>query len=433
MSRKLRRVVEAVLVLVVLGAGVGVLRYLRSTRPEVQRAERPVQGLLVETQAVRARRHEVVVRAHGTVIPALRVTLQPELSGRIVWHSPALVPGGRLPKNAPLVRIDPRDYELALQARNAEVSRTALELRLEHGRQEVARKEWELFGETAARAAQPGAATPDAAAPTAAEDGGLLALRDPQVKTAEVAVQSARSALDRARLDLSRTVLRVPFNAMVIEERVERSQLVTPQAQLATLIGTDRFWVQVSVPIETLAHIALPGNERDAATATAVRVWQQVGGARVERSGRVLRLLPDLDAGGAMARLLVEIDDPLGLAVTPRPLPMLLNSYVNVEIAARPIERAIEVRRAALREGDRVFVAEDEKLRIRDVEIVWRMPDAVLIGRGIRDGERVVTSRVAAPVDGMAVRVSAGSDVDGKVAKSADERAPEHVVVEDKL
>lgn len=422
MSSKLRKVVEAVLVLAVLGAGVGVLRYLRATKPEAERVERPVQGLLVEAREVHAGRHEVVVRAHGTVVPAVRVVVQPELGGRIVWHSPALVPGGRLEKGALLVRIDPRDYELALQARRAEVSRASLELRLERSRQEVARKEWALFGEAAGEKAQQAQSAQDAQKPASDPDSGVLVLRDPQVKTAEVAVQSAQSALERAKLDLSRTTLRAPFNALVVEERVEQSQLVTPQTQLATLVGTDHFWAQVPVPIEALAHIVLPGTKGETAPAASVRVWQQVGSARVERSGRVLRLLPDLDAGGAMARVLVEIDDPLGLESPPGSLPLLLNSYVNVEIEARPIDDAIEVPRVALRDGNRVFVIEDERLRIREVGIVWRNPDSVLVRGGLAQGERVVTSRVAAPVEGMAVRAS-GDPGARKVAASAAEGA----------
>src|SRR5690606_35776066 len=120
----------------------------------------------------------------------------------------------------------------------------------------------------------------------------------------------------------------------------------------------------------------------------------------VEREGRVIRLLPDLDQSGAMARVLVEIEDPLGLKDKKGNTPsLLLNSYVNVAIEARPVENAIEVPRAALREDAQVLVVDSEgKLRVRDVQIVWRMPHAVLVQSGLNDGEQLVVSRVAIPV-----------------------------------
>jgi RND family efflux transporter MFP subunit len=396
---KAQKFVQPVLVVLALGLGVGAIRYMRSTKPEAKREAKVELGMLVEVQTVHAKTHTVEVLAQGTVVPSQRVVVQPEISGRVIAQSPQLVPGGYLKAGEMMVRIDPRDYELALSARQAEVSRAQLELQMERGRAQVAEREWKMFGELEK---QDGAEAHD--------PEETLALRGPQLRTAQVAVQSATSALERAKLDLSRTVVQAPFNALVVEERTELGQLVTPQSQLATLVGTDSYWVQVSVPLEALSHITIPqGSSRDGSKA---RVWTQVGSQTIEREGRVIRLLPDLDQSGAMARVLVEIEDPLGLrdkqGDTP---PLLLNSYVNVAIEARPVENAIEVPRAALREDAQVLVVDGEGLlRVRDVRIVWRMPHAVLVQGGLNDGEQLVVSRVAIPVDGMKVRTTTAAE-----------------------
>lgn len=387
-----RKILQPILALAVVGAGVGTLVALKNTKPEAQREEKKHEGTLVEVRTVQAARHEVRVRAQGTVMPAERVVLMPEITGRVIWQNDELVPGGHLRAGAVVLRIDPRDYQLQLEARRAEVSRAELDLRLEKSQQEVARREWEKFG-------------PKGQAPA---DGGSLALREPQVQTAEVAVKSAKSALDQARRSLDKTVLKSPFNSLVMTENVDEGQLVGPQTQVATLVGTDRFWVQVSVPVESLSHIRIPGR-RGVETGSEARVWAQVGGDRVERTGQVLRILPDLDPGGTMARILVGIDDPLALAESEgsdERLPLLLNSYVQVEIAAPPIDDVIEVPRVALRDGDKVYVMDDQSaLRIRDVNIVWRRPDSVLVDGGLEGGERIVTSRLPAPMEGMKLRL----------------------------
>lgn len=391
---RFRTVLKVVLPMLTVGLGIGAFLGLVTSKPEAERAERPSEGALVEAITVAPARHEVSVIAQGTVLPARRVLIQPEAAGRIVWLSNALVPGGRIRKGERIARIDAREYELSVEARRAEVSRARTELRLERSRQSIARKEWEMFGEKES-------------APAASEgDAGVLALREPQLETAKVAVESAESALHQAELMLSKTTIVAPFNALVVQETAELGQLVTPQAQLATLVGTDQFWVQVAIPVEALASIDIPG-VRGKTEGSVARVRQTVGGARIEREGKVVQLLPDLDAGGAMARILVEIEDPLGLTRPEGELPMLLNSYVDVEIGARALEDVIEIPRAALREGSRVYVVtSDQTLGIRTVSIAWRREKSVLVGSGLEGGDRVITSRLAAPAEGMPLRVA---------------------------
>ena len=413
-----RTVLQIVLVLAALGAGAGALAFMRATKPEAQREEKAAQSILVEVLTVRSAGHEVAVRAHGTVVPKTKVVAQSQISGRIVAQSPSLVPGGRVKKGEVLARIDPRDYQLALEARKAEVSRAKLELSLEEGRQEVASREWKMFGQITEKAND---------SENAEEQ---LALRGPQLRTAKVSVAAAQSALDRAKLDLTRTAVVAPFNALVLDEQVDVGQLVTPQSPLATLVGTDSYWVQVSVPVENLAFIAMP-NVGTKTTGASAKIVQKTGSRRIERTGRVAQLLPDLDAGGAMARMLVEIDDPLGLkpgasSEQNAALPLLLNAYVDVEIAATAIDSAIEVPRAAVRDGDNVFVVDEQsRLRIRPVGIAWRRPDSVLVSSGLDDGAQVIVSPVAAPVDGMTVRAEQAGEAQNAPRAAANPEAPQ--------
>jgi RND family efflux transporter MFP subunit len=300
------------------------------------------------------------------------------------------------------VRLDARDYQLAVATRRADVQRAQLDVQLEAGRRVVAEREWSAFGQADAGVEQAGRA---------------LALREPQGETARVAVESAQSALDRAALDLTRTSLRAPFNALVVEETVDRGQLVGPQTPLATLVGTDHYWVQVSVPVASLPAIRLPTGDEPGAHA---HVAQRAGDQRIERDGRVVRLLPDVDPVGSMARLLVEIDDPLGLADgNADPLPILLGSYVDVTIEASPLDGVIEVPRVAVREGNRVFVMNDAgRLELRDVDVVWSQRESILVRGGLRDGERIVTTPIATPIPGMLLRTQPAPDAPARAASA---------------
>src|SRR5690606_15586491 len=169
------------------------------------------------------------------------------------------------------------------------------------------------------------------------------------LKRAEALIRRAESQIAIAQLNLERTSIVAPFNAMVLDESVETGQLVEPGTVVATLVGTDEFWVQASVPTDQLHHIRLP---RDGEPGAQASVFLELGeGRQVEHRGRVLRLLSDLEPSGRMARVLISIPDPLGLETTERSTPLLLGSYVRVEIDAGSLDGVLAIDRAALRKG----------------------------------------------------------------------------------
>lgn len=386
-----QKLLRWLLPVIVLAAGVFGAWWLVANRPRAQREHlEPIPPL---AQVVEARRstEPVTIVAMGTVVPAKRVVLQPEVSGRIVEQSSQLLPGGLFRAGEVILQIDPRDYEAMVKQQEAAVEQARLEVELEKGRQVIAKREWGLLEE-------------DIPLDQASQD---LALRKPQQKNARVALEAAESALEQARLQLARTTVYAPFNAVVQEEFVDEGQLVSPQTQLATLIGSDRFWVQVSIPVDRLRWLVFSGTE--ASRESKVKVVQEVTGeVSIERSARLVRLLGDLDPVGRMARVLVEIEDPLGLnsKKSPTHLPLMLGAYVRVEIEGRMAEEVFSLPRTAIREGDQVWIVDQEdRLAVRPVQVIWRNKDTVLLRDGLRDGDRVVTNSIPLPIPNMKLRV----------------------------
>lgn len=400
------KILKAFLPILALGLGVSVLVAFVVTRPKPAKKPREERGALVEVEAVKEVRQRLRVVEHGTVIPAELVVLQPEVAGRVVWQHDDLVPGGKFKRGDTLVRLDGRDYRLAVRQAGASVDRAELELKLEKARKEVAKAEWEVIDRDK----------------SASEEGRALGLREPQLQAAEAGLEAAKSARDQAKLSVSKTTLRAPFNGFVKTESVDVGQLVSPQTPLATLVGSDRFWVQVSVPVDRLAVIDVPGmNVAEGQGAPAIIV-QELAGKRIERRGRVVRLLGDLDPVGRLARLLVEVDDPLGLkgtAAKPKSgaagaeaapavdaeLPLLLGAFVEVSIEARELGNVVELPRLALRDGDSAYVfGPDGRLVVRDVRVAWRTEKTVLIREGLAAGDEVIVSRLPSAVPGMLLR-----------------------------
>ena len=407
----LPRWLSAILVVGIVAGGIAVAVGFVKTRPEPPREEEEATLPVVEVVAVEEGRQSVELQLNGQVQPSRQIVVMPEVGGRIVWQNKEIVPGGIVKRGDPLVRIDPRDYSLAVKQQQAQLSNQKLSLKVEDGRRKVAEREWELFKKEREALGLP----------VLKDDEESLALRQPHQASAKVGVSSAKSAVSRAKLQLSKTVITAPFNAFVRLEAVEKGQLVAPGMQLVTLVGTDSFWVQVSVPFDKLAYIQLPDGDKKG---SRVKVLVETGNGHIERDGHVIRLLGDLDPVGRLARVLVEVQDPFLLKpektsgkaqAIDEPesgeqrrshLPLLLGSYVRVEIAGVELSRVLQIPRVALQENAKVYRLDaDNILSVETVEVVWGTPEVVMVRGNLNKGDRLIVTNLAAPVPGMKVRV----------------------------
>lgn len=402
----MKRVLRIVIPLVILVIGAVALVTLTRMKSGAVR-DRPEEAApVVQVVTVSPETAAAQVRATGVVRPAQEVSVSPEVGGRIIWQADELVPGGRFRQGEVMARIDPRDYQMSVNEEQSRVDQARLDLQTERARQRIARKEWEMLGKD----------------PKSRDSS--LALRKPHVETAREAVSSAQSAAARARLQVQRTYLRAPFDAFVDEESVEVGQVVQPGTPLLTLIGTEELWVTVSMPVEELGALRLPAQGHPGSRVTVVQ--NLAGGNDVVRQGHVERLASSLDPETRTAQVLVTVPRPFD--VEEGALPLLPGAFVDVLVEGRAMENVYRVPRAAITEGDLVWIVDDaDTLQRRQLEIAWKQPDAVYASAGLGPGDRVVTTPLALPVAGMKVRVSAEPPQRGEQRAEAPTRRRERV------
>ncbi|NQT51898.1 efflux RND transporter periplasmic adaptor subunit, partial [bacterium] len=152
--------------------------------------------------------------------------------------------------------------------------------------------------------------------------------------------------------------------------------------------------------------LRIPRKKGDAAS--SVRIHDEAAwGKDAHRTGTVLRLASALEAEGRMARLLVAVPDPLALRKENAGKPtLLLGSYVRVEIDGVDLPDVVALPRDRLHDGDHVWVMDaNKRLDIRKVAIEFRGRDRVLIADGLKTGERLIVTDLAAPVQSMPLRI----------------------------
>jgi len=260
-----------VLFVVIIAVGVVIMKGLKATAPEAKKRQPKVMQVFVDVQPLEVATSGVRVEGMGLVVAAREVMLKAQVGGRVVEVADNFLEGEHVAAGTVLARIEAEDYALKVEQAKSTLEQREAELELEMGFQRVSAREWELLGESN-----------DVLAESAS-----LALREPQLKQAKAMQRSAQAALNQARLNLSRTEMIAPFNALLLKRSVELGSLAGVGGGVAHLVSTDSFYVRVSIPVSRVPVLEVPGAE----------AVVHISGVESTLPGRVVSLVGGLGSG----------------------------------------------------------------------------------------------------------------------------------------
>lgn len=374
-----------IICMVIAALAGGVVWYINNSEPVAQRETATKRNpMLVETFTVTRQNHRPSINVLGRVEPAREVMLRPRITGEVIRIAENFEPGGMVKAGTSLVELDSADFEIALAVRKSELQQAEADLAIEKGRQQVARQEFALTGqelESSQRA---------------------LVLREPQLKTVLARLKATEAAVAQAQLDLDRTSIKAPFDAQVIERMVNLGSQVEQGDVMAHLIGVEEYWVIAMVPLSQLKWIQFPaeGVEPSHATIRKRGIWED----GQERHGRVQRFIGTLDQQTRLARILISVDDPLGLDGYGDAPALVLDAIVQTVIEGRLMENVVRLDRDYLRQNDTVWVMQNEQLSIRKAEVIFRDAQYAYIRSGLEDGDAVVKTSLSRVREGARLR-----------------------------
>lgn len=375
-----RKWIQAALTLLVLVIGSIGMYALKESRSEAQHKKPPPPLPLVRVVDVEFVSRTVSVSGHGTVLPLREISLVPQVAGKVVEMSPALVDGGAFKTGDVLLRIDPQDYEIAVTLAKARLKDAESKFVQTREESAAAREEWaQLNGNSAPPP---------------------LVAKEPQLAAASAQLEASRAELTKAELQLDRTRIRAPFDGRVAEKEVDIGQYVTAGQKLAVLYATQAAEIVVPLPTEDLAWFHVPGfTDGNGQGADAV-VEVQVAGETKQWSGRVVRSEGRLDQRTRMVNVVVRIEHPYAT----RP-PLAVGLFAKVTIQGRTLDQAALIPRAALRDNDQVWVVDRTgRLIFRTVKVARLGFDGAIVRSGLNHGEQIVVSTLKGVSDGMRVR-----------------------------
>lgn len=385
MSKTKKRIIHLFLTLGLVAVGALGLAALTAGKPSLEKQKPPVPVPMVRTIKVRIGPQPVHILGEGTVRPLRQINLVPQVSGKVIYSSPALVDGGEFKQGDTLLRLEPVDYQLAVILAKAQVKASESNLKLVREEAAVAREEWRLHG--SGRSREAGTPPP-------------LVVKEPQLAAARARLEADRANLEKALLNLKRTKLKAPFDGRVSQKNVDIGQFVSPGQVLAGLYSIEAAEIVLPLEDKDLFWFQAPGFTPGEGPGSLVVVRAKVAGREMSWPGRVVRTQGKLDERTRMVSVVVRVEKPY--AQKP---PLAVGLFVTAHIQGRTLPQAALIPRSALRQGGLVWVVDEGgRLHFRKVEAVRFQGDEVLVKAGLKDGEIVVISSLKAVTDGMMVR-----------------------------
>ena len=357
----------------ILAAAVAIVVVMTNMRPVPPKKERIELHPLVEVLVLEEMTANFEVSSQGTVKPRTETILSAEVSGTITDMSPKFVAGGVFGKNEVLARIDPTNYDVAFKQAEAMVELRQIEY---DGAKKLRSQGYRAEAEYASAAA---------------------------------ALATAEAELVRARRNLERTYIRLPYEGIVKSKESDLGQFVNPGTRLGVVFATDVAEVRLPLTDADLAFVDLPDTSDVTATGSvegpAVILTAVQKGKPVEWAASIVRTEGVVDEKSRVTYAVARVVDPYRLHAEGDELPV--GTFVSAIIQGGAAENVIRVPRSLLRGSDElVFVDEENKLRIRKVGIVRADSRFIYIREGAKSGDRVVMTALETPVNGATVRTT---------------------------
>ncbi len=366
---------------------------LGQMKPEQPKRENEQLDLLVEVLPLEVSTERFRISSQGTVRPRTQTALSAEVSGSVVSVSPKFVAGGVFRQDEVLMRIDPTNYTVAVDRAEALVKQRQIEY---DGAKKLRSQGYRAESEYASAAA---------------------------------ALASAQADLVAARRNLERTYIRLPYEGIVMSKDADIGQFVNPGTPLGVTFATDIAEIRLPLTDQDLAFVEMPNavevtatGEADGPTVTLSAVQK---GKLVEWDAQIVRSEGVVDERSRVTYAVAQVADPYQLHGGGTPLPV--GTFVGASIESSTALDVIRIPRSALRGSDQVLVVNDENLiEIRTIDVLRADARYAYVTGGVIAGERITTTAIEAPTNGMAVRTSdrltdEPASSDGQIASRADE------------
>jgi multidrug efflux system membrane fusion protein len=417
-SRIIRGIFQLLLPFAVIAAGVGGYKYLKATKPEApKRLAKPtvyaVRAVPVSFADVRPQ-----LSLYGTTVAGRKVEIRSLVAGQVVSTSNSLRDGGTIPVGETILSIDPFNFEADLaetQAQKVEATAKIDEYKAALANERsnlVFAKEQVKLARTDLARAEPlsrrgtvSKRTVDDRRLTVSQRRQAISLIENNVKVwqARIVQQHAaakrlETSTKRAAQRLAETRLKAPFNAYVTDVGAQVGRMLGVNDRVATLI--DRDWIEIAFTV-TDRQFGRLVRGKGGITGRAVEVRWNVGDKPIIYQAKIDRVGASVSSAAGGVQVYARVENPAdGVGLRP-------GAFVELRVPGTEFADVARLPSAAVFNGDTVYVISKGKLAARKIAIVSTSGADVLVRGNVKPGEKVMSTRLSLPGDGVRVKVIA--------------------------
>ena len=379
---KLKLVIPLVLILITIG----IIVFFYSNQPTTERRKNNLTpALTVSVHDIVSQDFRVNVKSYGNIAPRTQTSLFSQVNGQVVFISDNLREGSFFSKGEVLLKTDDRDSLSDVKIAQANLADADQALSEEMAQASQAELDWKRLGNT--------------------EPPSDLVLRKPQQQAAQARLASAEAGLIKAQLNLERTEVVAPYSGRVLSKLVDLGQLVNGTTRVAEIYATDYLKIRLPIRSSDLRFVDLPETYRGTdkvASEIPVNIYSSLSGESEPWAGQVVRTESAIDESARQLHVVAQVDDPFGPSASDR-TQLKIGEYVTADIQGKTVANSIIVPSKAIYQDSYAYVVENGVILRRDIKVLWKNQTESLVGSGLSDGDRLVTTTLGQVSSGMKV------------------------------
>ena len=342
--------------------------------------EAPAPDVIVEI--LTPKDFQIQISSNGTTTPLTQTVLTAEVGGEVIYRSKKFSEGSSVIEGEILAKIDDTDLQLQyknalLQLANAEVQHS-----LQLAEAEVAKEAWEKIGDGVA---------------------SDLTLKKPQLKQAEALLEVAKAQVSSAEKKLNKTEIVAPYAGRIQSVNIDLGTTIIPGQPVGALYTSSEIEVTLAVKDNDLQFLSIPmdGRKLDPSEQALVEIKSFYKGKNQTWIGRLERVDGVIDPVTRMINLIAVFKNDFIETDKPN-LPIGL--FVEAQIDGIILKDIFSIPVNAISENNEVYIVNnDNELVSRQLSILKKYSDFVIVKDGLKAGERIVISKLSTASNGIKV------------------------------
>jgi len=381
MSKK-KNLIILLVALVILAFGFAGMSLLSSLREESPKKDPELRELVVSAEAVVLGEVAAEIVAYGRLKSAQPNVINSEVTGTLQSGEVTFRPGQRFQRGQLLIKVDTRQIKLEISTAKSELLKALAsvlpDIKVDYP---DAYDVWQDYFNRCSFD------KPVPRLPEAVNNSIKLYL-------ARFNVYNIYFSIRDLEIRHEKHFIRAPFDGAIITADLRPGSNVRSGTHIGEIISLEELEMVVPLTVDDLQWIEM--DQPVLLTSAELRgEWH----GRIRRIGKTI----DQQTQTVQAYILVDDADQLYDGI-----------FLKATIPGRTIAAAVSVPRSALYRQKYVYLIEDDVLAFRQVEVVRRETDSIIVTSGLADGDMLVVDVLQGVSPGMPARV-----------KNADELARE--------